>query len=119
MTTETTLRFPGLLGDAHETAVFEPFKPGVEISHLKRTENGAGPGLALLRYAPGARVPLHEHVGLETICVLAGSQSDEAGTYRSGDVVVNLPGSRHRVWSDEGCTILISWAEPVRILEDD
>ena len=63
-------------------------------------------------------MPLHEHVGLETICVLQGSQSDEAGTYGAGDVVVNLPGSRHRVWSDAGCTVLSSWAEPVRMLGD-
>ena len=114
----TSLRFSGLLANGFEAAAYEPFRPGVEICHLVRADGGKGPALALLRYRPGARVPLHEHVGLETICVLAGSQSDEAGTYRAGDVVVNPAGSRHRVWSDEGCTVLIAWAEPVRLLED-
>lgn len=109
--------FPELLLAGYEDAVFEPFKPGVTICHLYRPQPGKPAALALLRYEPGARVPLHEHVGLETICVLSGSQSDEAGTYRKGDVVVNAPGTQHRVWSDEGCVVLISWAEPVRILE--
>lgn len=108
--------FRALLGTAYADADFEPFREGVEICHLQRCENGTGPALALLRYQPGAAVPLHEHVGMETICVLSGSQSDEAGTYRAGDVVVNPAGSRHSVWSAEGCTVLIHWAEPVRLL---
>jgi anti-sigma factor ChrR (cupin superfamily) len=112
------LRFPALLNEGFRNAAFEPFREGVEICHLVRPESGRGPALALLRYRPGASVPLHEHVGLETICVLEGSQSDDAGTYGTGDVVVNPAGSRHRVRSDEGCTVLIAWAEPVRILED-
>jgi anti-sigma factor ChrR (cupin superfamily) len=114
----SSLRFPAMLTGSFETALFEPFREGVEICHLVRPAEGTGAALALLRYRPGASVPLHEHVGLETICVLQGSQSDEAGTYEAGDVVVNPAGSRHRVWSDEGCTVLIAWAEPVRILED-
>ena len=109
--------FPALLQGGFETMTFEPFRTGVTICHLQRPQPGRPAALALLRYEPGASVPLHEHVGLETICVLSGSQSDEAGLYRAGDVVVNPPGTRHRVWSDEGCVVLISWAEPVRILE--
>ena len=110
--------FPALLNLDLSTVAFEPFRPGVEIAHLYRPQDGDGPALALLRYAPGARVPLHEHTGLETICVLSGSQSDDAGTYETGTVVINEAGTRHRVWSDEGCVVLISWAAPVRILEE-
>ncbi|MCE7030583.1 cupin domain-containing protein [Jiella avicenniae] len=106
--------YSGLLGADPAAARFEPFRDGVEIARL----SGAGDGgeTALLRYAPGASVPMHEHTGLETILVLAGSQSDDHGTYRAGDLVLNQPGSRHRVWSEEGCLVLISWAAPVRIL---
>lgn len=114
----TRLHLPALLAGGFETADYEPFREGVEICHLVRAEGGTGPALALLRYRPGAAVPLHEHTGLETICVLKGSQSDESGIYRAGDVVANPVGTRHRVRSDEGCTVLISWAAPVRILED-
>lgn len=112
------IHLPGLLVGGFRDQVFEPFRPGVEICHLQRAENGDGPALALLRYQPGASVPRHEHQGLETICVLEGSQRDESGTYRAGDVVLNLQGSVHRVWSDEGCVVLISWAAPVRMVDE-
>ena len=111
--------FPALLQSDFGAVVFESFRPGVEIAHLHRPADGTGPALALLRYAPGAAVPLHEHGGLEVICVLSGSQSDEHGTYRAGDVVANEAGSRHSVRSDEGCVVLISWAAPVRILGEN
>ena len=111
--------FSGLLSLDLSKVVFEPFREGVEIAHLHRSHASDEPALALLRYEPGARVPLHEHTGLETICVLSGSQSDDAGTYKAGDVVINAAGSRHRVWSETGCVVLISWAAPVRIIEDE
>lgn len=95
---------------------FEPFRAGVEICQLSASATG-DPTVALLRYEAGASVPLHMHSGVETIAVLSGSQSDEYGTYNVGDVIVNLPGSSHSVWSDTGCLVLISWASPVRILD--
>ena len=112
------VHFPGLATGAFRDAAFEAFREGVEIAHLQRPDGRGGPALALLRYRPGASVPRHEHMGLETILVLDGSQSDERGTYRVGDVVLNPPGSVHSVWSEEGCTVLISWAAPVRILDE-
>ena len=51
--------------------------------------------------------------------MLDGAQSDDAGRYVAGDFVVNRPGSIHRVWSDEGCLVLIHWAAPVEILDED
>lgn len=71
---------------------------------------------ALLRYAPGASVPRHVHVGLETIIVLEGIQADERGAYGAGTMVLNPPGSIHSVWSDPGCTILIQWEKPAEFL---
>ena len=101
------------LANGWEGLPFEPFREGVEIHHIFKGE----PAVALLRYSPGARIPLHEHTGLETIYVLEGSQSDERGCYGQGALVVNPEGSKHSVWSEEGCTVLIQWARPVRILE--
>lgn len=91
---------------------FAPFKEGVEI-HMIREEN---PAVALLRYAPGAVVPRHEHTGLETIIVLDGEQSDERGDYPAGSLVLNPPGTQHSVWSDGGCVILIQWEKPVQFV---
>jgi anti-sigma factor ChrR (cupin superfamily) len=95
--------------EALRACAFAPFREGVEIFWIRE----GSPALALLRYAPGAGVPRHRHVGLETILVLEGAQSDEAGRYGAGQLVVNQPGSEHSVWSDEGCLVLIQWEKPV------
>jgi anti-sigma factor ChrR (cupin superfamily) len=50
--------------------------------------------------------------------VLEGSQSDEAGEYGAGDVVLNPAGSVHSVWSAGGCVVLIHWTRPVEVLGD-
>jgi len=62
-------------------------------------------------------VPRHRHDGLETIIVLEGSRSDEAGTYGIGTTVCNQGGSIHSVRSDEGCVVLIQREKPVVILD--
>lgn len=94
---------------------FEAFRNGVDIHHIWRGE----PALALLRYAPGAKVPRHLHTGLESIFVLDGVQCDERGSYPKGTLMVNPEGSEHSVWSDTGCTVLIQWERPVKIFEED
>ncbi|MEP2427177.1 cupin domain-containing protein [Roseobacter sp.] len=103
---------PGLLGRFADLP-FERFREGVDIHYLKR----GAPAVAVLRYAPGARVPLHRHTGLETILVLSGEQSDERGTYPQGAFVLNPEGTAHSVWSQTGCVVLIQWERPVEILE--
>lgn len=111
----TPSRFADMTGGWWRTAQFTAFREGVEISMLRKDD----PAVALLRYAPGARVPYHLHTGLETILVLDGSQSDERGTYRVGDLVLNPEGTSHSVWSTEGCVVLITWERPVKILDED
>ena len=102
----------GLLPGGWDHLVFEPFRDGVEICHLWQ----GGPDVALLRYAPGASVPRHRHLGLETILVLSGTQSDDAGAYEVGTLIFNPAGSEHRVWSDPGCVVLIQWERPVEFV---
>jgi anti-sigma factor ChrR (cupin superfamily) len=106
--------FADLIGGGWRDAAFGPFREGVDMCRL--AGDPAGASVALLRYEPGARVPLHEHMGLETILVLDGVQSDDLGNYAAGTMVVNPAGSMHRVWSDGGCVVLILWEKPVRIL---
>ncbi|MBL9059182.1 MAG: cupin domain-containing protein [Mangrovicoccus sp.] len=93
-------------------AVYEPFREGVEISPIVNGE----PAVALLRYAPGAGVPRHRHMGLETILVLDGVQCDERGDYAAGTLMLNPEGSEHSVWSVTGCVVLIQWAKPVEFV---
>jgi anti-sigma factor ChrR (cupin superfamily) len=102
----------GLLQGGWTAARYEPFRDGVEIARLHE----GPPGVALLRYAPGAGVPAHLHRGLETILVLEGTQSDEHGTYPEGSLILNPEGTTHRVWSEDGCVVLIQWTLPVEFL---
>jgi anti-sigma factor ChrR (cupin superfamily) len=108
----------GLFGQPFDAARFhwEPFREGVEIAQLYGGPRDAA-ACALLRYAPGARVPRHAHRGYEHILVLAGSQSDEYGRYSVGTMLVNAPGTTHRVCSEEGCVVLAIWERPVEMLE--
>ncbi|KAJ56346.1 allophanate hydrolase [Actibacterium mucosum KCTC 23349] len=102
-----------MLNGGWKTLNFEPFRDGITIGRLL---DGA-PAIAVLRYEPGAQVPMHEHMGPEMIVVLEGSQSDEFGTYRRGDVVISPAGSRHSVHSEDGCVVLLNWSQPVRFTE--
>ena len=104
-------------GSLKDEADWEPFRPGVSVRWLYRTPE-VGPSAALLRYQPGASVPLHEHLGYEHVLVLDGAQADERGHYSAGTLVVNAPGTRHRVRSEEGCVVLIIWERAVRVLPD-
>jgi anti-sigma factor ChrR (cupin superfamily) len=90
---------------------WKPLREGIDMVILHQSPGGST--AALLRYQPGAEVPRHEHTGHEHILVLEGSQEDDLGHYPAGSFVVNPPGSRHRVWSLEGCLVLIVWERPV------
>jgi anti-sigma factor ChrR (cupin superfamily) len=92
---------------------WQPMRPGVEVYRLYGLAD-EGPSAALLRYQPGAEVPLHIHTGVEHILVLAGTQEDSHGSYGPGSFVVNLPGTKHRVTSSGGCIVLVVWERPVR-----
>jgi anti-sigma factor ChrR (cupin superfamily) len=110
--------YPGLLRGGWQTLDYEPFRPGVTVHWLNR---GAGdePSAAILNYAAGARIPRHRHAGLETIVVLDGTQSDEAGDYPVGSLVLNPVGSEHSVWTKDGCVVLIQWDRQVVFIEEE
>lgn len=107
-----SVAFCALLPDSWKDLSFEPFREGVEIHRLWKGQ----PEVALLRYAPGSAVPRHRHKGLETIIVLEGRQDDDLGSYPAGSVVFNPADTEHRVWSDEGCIVLIQWEKPVEFI---
>ena len=94
---------------------WEPFRSGVRVHWLYRTGDG-GPEAALLRYEPGASVPLHEHMGWEHILVLDGAQSDGSARFAEGALMISPPGTCHAIASAEGCVVLAVWQRPVRIV---
>ena len=100
-----------------DTLPWQPFRQGVEI-HRLYGDGQSGPAAALLRYAPGASVPEHEHTGLEHIIVLRGAQSDARDRYPVGTVVIHGEGTHHGVASDDGCVVLAIWTSPVRFVAE-
>lgn len=106
------LAIPDLLATADAPdAAWQPFRPGIEILRLYTEQGGAA--AALLRYAPGASAPLHQHQGYEHILVLRGAQQDDAGRYAAGTLLISPPGSRHAIASPQGCLVLAIWERPV------
>ena len=95
---------------------WSPWREGVDIYRLYG-DGVTGPSAALLRYAPNAEGPLHEHAGYEHVFVLSGVQQDARGVYGPGTMVVNPPGSRHCVRAPAGCTVLVVWERPVILVD--
>ena len=60
----------------------------------------------LTRFAPGAQLPLHRHVGDELIFVIEGAVSDESGAVTAGNVGYRPDGCVHTVTSKNGATVL-------------
>ena len=92
--------------------------PGIEAKTLMENKE-TGLATLLMRWAPGARLPLHEHVEVEQTYVISGSFSDHMGTCRAGDYVWRPPGSRHRAWSANGCLLLAIFLKPNKRLEGE
>ena len=94
---------------------WKPFQPGVDIYRLYG-DSESGPSAALLRFHPGGRAPLHEHLGYEHIFILAGSQVDENSKAETGMLIINPPGTSHSVLSETGCIVLAIYEKPVKFL---
>jgi anti-sigma factor ChrR (cupin superfamily) len=116
--TTNNTSFSGLARTGWRDLAFEHFRPGIDV-HWLMLGGSTEPTIAVLKYAAGSRVPRHRHVGLETIVVLDGMQSDENGDYGPGTVVLNPPGSEHSVWTAQGCVVLIQWDKPIAFIEPE
>ena len=111
------IAYPALIDGSWRDLAFEHFREGIAVHWLLKG-GPAEPSVAILNYRPGAGVPRHRHVALETIVVLEGIQSDENGDYAAGSVILNPIGTEHSVWTKEGYVVLIQWDLPVIILGD-
>lgn len=66
-----------------------------------------GERVRLVRFAPGTRLPPHEHRGGEELFVLEGTYSDAEGHFPAGTWMRSPDGSAHAPYSDEGCLLWI------------
>lgn len=90
--------------------------PGIDIKILLEDKE-TGLMTALFRWAPGATLPLHEHVEIEQTYVLEGSLVDDEGEARAGDYVWRPKGNRHVARSPNGGVILAFFLRPNIFLE--
>jgi anti-sigma factor ChrR (cupin superfamily) len=93
--------------------------PGIETKTLL-VDRGSGLLTMLLRMAPGAKLPDHEHVLIEQTYVLEGSLVCGEGVCRAGEFVWRPAGSRHEAWAGpEGGLMLGMFQIPNRFFRAD
>jgi anti-sigma factor ChrR (cupin superfamily) len=81
-------------------------RPGVEILPLYR-QRGFPEVIRLMRLAPDASLPPHEHHGGAEAFVLDGGFEDAGGRYGRGDWIRYPHGSRHAIASPRGCRLYL------------
>ena len=97
--------------------------PGCEVKTLL-FDRDSGLVTALMRFAPGAVLPDHEHVKIEQTYVLEGKLVDREGpdeglTVGAGEFVWRPAGSRHSAWCPEGGLSLAIFQVPNKFFERD
>jgi anti-sigma factor ChrR (cupin superfamily) len=96
---------------------------GCEVKGLL-FDKASGLVTALLRLAPGAVLPDHEHVRIEQTYVIEGSLVDKEGPAKDlavgpGEFVWREAGSRHVAWAPQGGLMLAMFQVPNKFFEQD
>ena len=97
--------------------------PGCEAKTLL-FDRETGLVTALMRFAPGAVLPDHEHVKIEQTYVLEGTLVDKEGPAAGlavgpGEFVWREAGSRHVAWAPDGALTLAMFQIPNKFHERD
>jgi putative transcriptional regulator len=73
--------------------------------------------VSLQEIRAGAKVPKHDHGGVEMTVVLEGSFSDKDGIYQAGDFILKQPGEVHQPVSarNQDCLCLSVQEAPVKL----
>src|SRR5215831_18470707 len=96
--------------------------PGCEAKTLL-LDRKTGLVTALMRFAPGAVLPDHEHVGIEQTWVIEGSLVDKDGPAAGlevgpGEFVWREAGSRHSAWCPDGGVMLAIFQVPNKFYDE-
>ncbi len=91
--------------------------PGIDVKVLFSDEE-RGLMTALFRWAPGARLELHEHVDVEQSYILEGRLVDEEGEATAGTFVWRPAGSRHVAEAPDGALMLAIFLKPNKFFGD-
>lgn len=97
--------------------------PGCEVKTLL-LDPASGLVTALVKMAPGAELPDHEHVLIEQTYMLEGHLVDKEGPDQGlsvgpGEFVWRPPGSRHTAWAPTGALCLAVFQTPNKFFETD
>jgi len=93
--------------------------PGVEAKTLL-VDRASGVVTSLMKFAPHARLPEHEHVLIEQTYVLEGSLVCGEGECTAGNYVWRPAGSRHQAWAGpQGGLMLAIFQIPNKFFEPD
>jgi anti-sigma factor ChrR (cupin superfamily) len=84
---------------------------GISIKILYE-DTAKGEMTCLLKWEPGATLPMHKHPEIEQTYVIEGSFSDHDGICRAGEFVWRRVGSFHETHSEEGAIILAVYRKP-------
>ena len=80
---------------------------GVSRVSLERLSAESGHKTSFVRFSSDSYFPAHAHPLGEEIYVLEGVFSDQYGDYPAGTYLRNPPGSNHRPFTKEGCTLFV------------
>ncbi|MBT3533372.1 MAG: hypothetical protein HN478_05800 [Rhodospirillaceae bacterium] len=92
--------------------------PGVEAKTLL-VDRRTGLLTVLLKMAPGAMLPDHEHVQIEQTFVIEGALVCAEGTCSAGNFVWRPAGSRHQAGTPNGGLMLATFQLPNKFFEAD
>ena len=92
---------------------------GIETKTLL-VDKSSGLLTMLMKMAPGAKLPDHEHVEIEQSWILEGSLECGEGSCTAGNFVWRPAGSRHDAWAgQDGVVLLGVFQLPNRFFEQD
>jgi len=80
---------------------------GVSRVPLERISAESDHKTSFVKFSPDSYFPAHAHPQGEEIFVLEGVFSDQFGDYPAGTYLRNPPGSSHRPFTKEGCTLFV------------
>ncbi len=97
--------------------------PGCEVKPLY-LDPKTGQATLLIRMAPGATLPDHEHALLEQTYMLEGRLVDREGpdeglSVKAGEFVWRPAGSRHAAWCPEGGLMIAIFQVPNKFFQPD
>ncbi len=110
----------GALASRYVDVAELPWEPtrfkGVEWKTLMEDKE-TGLMTALVRFAPGTRLPDHEHVELEQTWVLEGALEDDEGVVTAGNYVWRPAGNRHHARAPNGAVVLSFFLKPNKFFD--